>query len=183
MSIRMLRAGYELRKHTFQDDMEALLWVVLYCGLFYLPHDLSTDDLTTMHTGLFERSSRFKGGHIGGEGKSVNASDRLWTNHVQFGDAAFAEWINTVMDYHRPPPELKAKYKDMWTAERLDAFWKDFLQSHNLERDNRTVHEISRFDYIEDVSMTSLLRSSPLRDKRPPDDHSSQQESKKARAQ
>ncbi|KAJ8496247.1 hypothetical protein ONZ51_g1188 [Trametes cubensis] len=184
MSIRMLDAEQELGKHTFQDDMEALLWVVLYCGLFYLPHNLSADQLTQLHDGLFESSRPVADKLQGGEGKLVNAACRFWTKQVHFGSAAFVEWLNTVMDYHSPPPELQAKYKGMWTAEKLEAYWRDFLQSHNdLERDNRSVHELLTSRYVEDVSTTSLLRSIAFSGKHSLDEYGDQPEPKKARLQ
>ncbi|KAI0326206.1 hypothetical protein GY45DRAFT_1348458 [Cubamyces sp. BRFM 1775] len=185
MSIRMLNAEQELGRHTFQDDMEALLWVVLYCGSLYLPHDLSTAQLTSMHAGLFDSSRPLHGKLQGGEGKLVNAAYRFWTKQISWGSAAFAEWLNTVMDYHSPPPELKVQYKGMWTAETLEAYWADFLRTHVLERDNRAVHELSTTKYVEDVSTTSLFPSTlSFYGKRSLHDYSGDQpESKKARLQ
>ncbi|OSC97317.1 hypothetical protein PYCCODRAFT_1419686 [Trametes coccinea BRFM310] len=144
MSIRMLDERYVDAKQTFKDDMESLLYVVLYCALFYLPHSLSGLALTSLHAEFFERMITVDGVTCGGSYKLLNATKRVPSSRIRWGSAAFAEWLNTVMDYHRPPPELKDKYKDRWNAEDLAAFWSQFLETHELERDDHVVHRISK---------------------------------------
>ncbi|KAI9062469.1 hypothetical protein FKP32DRAFT_1677406 [Trametes sanguinea] len=144
MSIRMLDERYVDAKHTFQDDMESLLYVVLYCALFYLPHSLSGLALTSLHAEFFERLITIDGVTCGGSYKLLNANKRVPSSRIRWGSAAFAEWLNTVMNYHKPPPELKEKYKDKWNADDLAAFWSHFLETHDLERDDRVVHQISK---------------------------------------
>ncbi|KAJ3002982.1 hypothetical protein NUW54_g5551 [Trametes sanguinea] len=124
LSIRMLSDGQVNGKHTFKDDMEALLYVVFYCGLLYLPHTLSGYDLTTLHDEFFERVINVKGVPAGGGLKLMNSINRLHSNQVGFQSAPFQEWLDTVMDYHSPPPALREKYKDIRTT------WNGTTASH-----------------------------------------------------
>ncbi|KAJ2992450.1 hypothetical protein NUW54_g7931 [Trametes sanguinea] len=49
MSIRMLHHLQAYGKHTLADDLEALLYVVLYCALLYLSHNLSIEEAWWHH--------------------------------------------------------------------------------------------------------------------------------------
>ncbi|KAI0324173.1 hypothetical protein GY45DRAFT_450849 [Cubamyces sp. BRFM 1775] len=167
MSIRMLAYGHEDYKHTFKDDMESLLYVVLYCALLYLPHRFVSRNLTALHTGFFEECQDAGSTMYGGVGKTANSANRHWTQCVRFGSPALQEWLDTVMNYHRPPNEEYEKYRGMWEPEKLDAFWSNFLETHELERDDRTVHKISMVSYYDPNSPptappTPLASSSSL---------------------
>ena len=53
MSIDLLYDHENLVKQTIKDDMESLLYVVLYCALHWLPHNLSKDRLSDLITAFF----------------------------------------------------------------------------------------------------------------------------------
>ncbi|OSD02405.1 hypothetical protein PYCCODRAFT_400579 [Trametes coccinea BRFM310] len=142
MSIRMLNSDQVNGKHTFADDMEALFYVVLYCALHYLPHDLSPEDLTSLTEGFFDQRLRRVGGVMhGGSGKIANAHARFYTEMVHFHDAAFNEWLQTVMDFHCQPLDAIKRRENLWTLDNLDAYWTQFLETHDLECGNRQVHK------------------------------------------
>ncbi|KAJ8468983.1 hypothetical protein ONZ51_g9291 [Trametes cubensis] len=54
MSIRMLYPGNDECSHVFEDDMESLLYVVLYCALLYLPHRVLVTNLTEIIDKFFD---------------------------------------------------------------------------------------------------------------------------------
>lgn len=55
-SIKMLRDSKGIRPHTIQDDMESLLYVVFYCALHWLPHNLTDDKgLSEVISAFFKR--------------------------------------------------------------------------------------------------------------------------------
>ncbi|KAI0350366.1 hypothetical protein OH77DRAFT_1431105 [Trametes cingulata] len=143
LSMRMLEPEQKDGKHTFQDDMEAMLYVVLYCALLYLAHDAPMPDLTTIIRRVFRDRTEYDDVICGGEGKLANAILRKYTGRVKFGSAALQEWLDTVMNFHSPPAALKDKYKGMWDPDRLDSFWSAFLEKSKLERDDRVVHTLS----------------------------------------
>ncbi|KAI9067440.1 hypothetical protein FKP32DRAFT_1643899 [Trametes sanguinea] len=142
MSIRMLDPKHANAKHTFKDDMEALLYVLLYCALFYTPHNLGQEQLTAVHKTFFYQYEELFGPG-GGRGKFTNAGTRVYTARMKFGSAAFQEWLNTMLDYHQPSDHDKVSPRDMWEPDRVDEFWSRFLASHTLEKDDRVVHELS----------------------------------------
>ncbi|KAI0326085.1 hypothetical protein GY45DRAFT_1259707 [Cubamyces sp. BRFM 1775] len=152
MSIRMLSPQHATTKHTFEDDMEALLYVVLYCSLLYLPLRMKMSRLDVLHEAMFQNSQEFLGTTIGGTGKAANCVDRMWTGRVQFLSPSLQEWLDTVMNYHSPLKEVRLKYVGMWEPDKLDAFWSDFLSTHELERDNRTVNKLSMASYYDSAS-------------------------------
>ena len=45
-------------KHTFKDDMESLLYIVLYCALLYQPHGLTQEELTDIVSEVFDLQQR-----------------------------------------------------------------------------------------------------------------------------
>ncbi|RDX40163.1 hypothetical protein OH76DRAFT_1511962 [Lentinus brumalis] len=141
MSNRMLAARAVTIKHTLQDDLESLLYVVLYCAFLYLPHNLSKQDLFRT-VRLFFEDARFINGRIaGGQGKLDNASSRTYTKPVKF-NAPLKEWLDAFMDYCNPPNGMPMSGEDPWTElQLLNKFWADFLQTHTLEQNDRQVHE------------------------------------------
>ncbi|KAI0775524.1 hypothetical protein BD413DRAFT_429883, partial [Trametes elegans] len=183
-SMRMLNLRFADAKHAFEDDMESLLYVVLYCALHYLPHNLQFNDLAHVVRSLFDMPLDTT---HGGDEKVANAMFRVFTGEVQFGSPALHEWLNTVMDYHMPPDELKEAYADKWkNPDHLDAFWAEFLRTHTLERNDRVPHKISMSGFYDIDSTTSSTHrsvhtSSPA--KRPANEpaHASAPPAKRAR--
>ena len=131
-------------RQSIKDDMESLLYVVLYCALHWLPHDLDKDTLADVIAAFFERRDAFRTSSIGGAAKIANAEDRHYTGGLVFGSAAFKEWLDTVMDYMAPTPDKEDSYKDKWCPEQLDVFWSNFLKTRKLEANDRVHHDVRR---------------------------------------
>ncbi|KAI0324551.1 hypothetical protein GY45DRAFT_1331419 [Cubamyces sp. BRFM 1775] len=143
MSARMLSMEEEYGKHTFADDMEALVYVVLYCALIYTPHNLSIKTLTRFKERFFDDAGSFQGSTGGGDAKLANSYTRTYTSLVRFGSTALQEWINTALNHHNLRSQGLKVYKEKWTPEAVDAFWTEFLKTHDLECDNRRVNQVS----------------------------------------
>ncbi|OSC97320.1 hypothetical protein PYCCODRAFT_1419696 [Trametes coccinea BRFM310] len=141
-SIRMLGSAFENGKQIFKDDMESLIYVVFYCAVFYLSHDLDAAQLTRLNKEFFEHRQMAGNTTFGAKGKVANARSRCFTGSVHFSSAAFREWLNAVLDYHSPKKGVVGN-GEMWEAEILDRYWSQFLQTHTLERDDRTVHHLN----------------------------------------
>ncbi|KAI9059508.1 hypothetical protein FKP32DRAFT_1634316 [Trametes sanguinea] len=140
-SIRMLGGAFENGRHTFKDGMESLIYVVFYCALFYLSHDLDAETLTKLNKDFFEHREVAGDVAFGAKGKVANAHTRHLTGSVRFRSVAFREWLDTVLDYHSPRKGFIG-IGEMWEPEILDAYWSQFLKTHTLERDDRTVHSL-----------------------------------------
>ncbi|OSC97325.1 hypothetical protein PYCCODRAFT_1481381 [Trametes coccinea BRFM310] len=165
MSIRMLGSRFQDGKQTFKDDMEALIYVVLHSALFYLPHDLDARDFTEFNKDFFEERQVAGDVVFGAKGKLANAEMRHMTSSIQFGSAAFKEWLDTVLDYHTPRRGCIGM-GEMWEPETLDTYWSRFLATHTLERNDRTVHRLIKRDRYDPDSP----HSEPILS---PDSHSS----------
>ena len=113
MSANVLGEYGPTRKHTLQDDMESLLYVVLYCSFLWLPHNLSKSDLDDTIRGLFEETVWVRGSIRGGDGKVANAAYRQYTERVEF-NKPLLEWLNVMMDYNSPPNNKRYKLKGKW---------------------------------------------------------------------
>ncbi|KAL7281487.1 hypothetical protein ACG7TL_004802 [Trametes sanguinea] len=162
ISMRLLGdRKHEELKHTFQDDMESLLYVVFYCALLYLPHDLSDELLTWTHDRFFYDTEMMGKSLCGGKGKLANAWYREYTFRLHFESAAFQEWFDTMLDYHHPRKVGDPKPTDRWKPEVVDAYWSHFLETHDLERDNRTVHHLIKFEQYDPDSPESEPPPSP----------------------
>ena len=141
MSIDMLRNAENDRRHTLQDDMESLLYVVLYCGLLWLPHSLPKSQLAMVISFLFEYSDMLDIGRVGGNGKVLNACHRIHSELAAFS-SDLQDWLQTVMEFHRPIAHSEEEYGDRWTnPDYLDDFWGDYLKTYLLNRDDRVVHD------------------------------------------
>ncbi len=187
MSIRMLDIDGEKLKHTLQDDMEALFYVVLFCALTYQEHHLSPMQLKSTLKNLFDETMTFGPGIVrGGNGKTVNSLTRMFTRGVGFESAHLGEWINTVADFFHPAERANSSsdensidddYQDRWSdPKHLDVYWATFLQTHKMEQNNRSVQEIP--SYLDDETPSPLMfphpPSPPLPSPHPLPDHGGQ---------
>ncbi|KAH9928049.1 hypothetical protein B0H21DRAFT_762822 [Amylocystis lapponica] len=135
--------GEDRVTHTLADDMESMLWVVLYCSLLWLPvHELHPGARWNTIGEMFEaRRVSPTGRVVGGHGKIANMRTRRFTNNVEFDNTQLQTWLTTVMDYHAPletaGPELRGK----WDGPRhLLEFWRGFL-----ERESPALPENERY--------------------------------------
>ncbi|KAI0357827.1 hypothetical protein OH77DRAFT_1398469 [Trametes cingulata] len=136
MSIKVLSKPEE--PHVFEDDMESLLYVVLYCGLLHLPHDLGPEALqATLHQ-FFDTSIFLDGELRGGASKAANKLYRMFSRRFKFSDGHFQKWLDDVLNLHGPPRHLMMELAHVWKdPNNLDTLWKTFLQEHSLARSNR----------------------------------------------
>ncbi|OBZ71143.1 hypothetical protein A0H81_08675 [Grifola frondosa] len=142
MSTRILDASQRVQ-HSLQDDMESLLYVVLYCSLRWLSHNLPGEDLYSTMQLLFQHHGKVSGKDVGGGGKSSNMLYRTYTNDVRFENPLLHHWLNTVMDYHRLPDDRGGPDPSKWeNPNYLNTFWKNFLQISTLPTNDRVEHEL-----------------------------------------
>ena len=141
MSLKLLAPDGHERYPTLEDDMESLLYVILYCSLLWLPHNLSKRDLALMVRMMFEDRTWLVDQYHGGEGKTANAFNRRYTKMVTFKEPLH-DWLQTVMDYHSPRIHLREEYRGYWSdPDHLESFWRDFLQTRTFQPNDRVVHD------------------------------------------
>ncbi|KAL6302460.1 hypothetical protein BKA93DRAFT_395403 [Sparassis latifolia] len=109
MSHRLDTGNGRLR-HAIEDDMESLLYVVLYCGLHWLPHELNADKAVQAIFYNREVVSRNERGQREfrsmqpGEGKLQNMKNRKYVDPSRFAKP-FGVWLETSMNYNHPREE------------------------------------------------------------------------------
>lgn len=117
--------------HTLEDDMESLLYVVFYCALLYLPHNLDDESLETVIQRLFDHSVQIKGVLRGGSGKVANRAARTLTERIKFADPDLQKWLDDAMDLHGRVGVPSAQSSLIWREpENLDKLWRDFFATH-----------------------------------------------------
>ncbi|KAJ8470015.1 hypothetical protein ONZ51_g8612 [Trametes cubensis] len=140
------------RPHRIQDDMESLLYVMLYCALRWLGHSMDPEQLLISLIEMFDYSSRYSRKIQGGDHKVMNAIQRKYTKDVQFTNRALHKWLNKLMDQHHPIQTQMAEgsfgYNEsssgkLWSnPEKLAARWRRFLDKESLGRNDRVVRTI-----------------------------------------
>ncbi|KAH9915714.1 hypothetical protein B0H21DRAFT_887034, partial [Amylocystis lapponica] len=120
--------------HIIQDDMDSMLWVVLYCGYLWLRVKTLTDNkLDDIVYELFEysRYNVEKNTAMGGNAKRHNALSREYTNYFEFECVPFQKFCETMMDYHHPLDHTKVELAGKWEHPRhFEEVWDTFLRTN-----------------------------------------------------
>ncbi|KAI0629908.1 hypothetical protein C8Q77DRAFT_1234583 [Trametes polyzona] len=162
-------------KHTFLDDVESLVHVVTYCALRYLPHALNYNALNATIESYFEEKIEDGDGSAhGGHTKHLNALSPFVIWGARFASSALQEWLVSMWGFQCPPEHTghTDDYGPKWTGDHIEAFWSEFLRTHELERDNRVVHDIARAGRVDynDGSLSPTPPTRPRLGKRPAGD-------------
>ncbi|KAI0634082.1 hypothetical protein C8Q77DRAFT_1217385 [Trametes polyzona] len=138
MSIKLLTQPAE--PHVVMDDMESLLYVILYCGFLHLAHNVSPRSLRVYMHEFFDKATYERGVMCGGVAKMANRITRTFTRHFQWTSPDYQKWLNTVLDMHGPRPRIDymTETPPLWRdPEHLDTFWRTFLAEHTLSDADR----------------------------------------------
>ena len=113
------------REHTVQDDMESMLYVVLYCGILYLPHHTSDEEMRVTLKMIFDYYDEEPGAEFpnGGMHKATNFTSRKFTNVFDWHSAEFRVWLDSVMDFCQ-------RQGTVWAPQPLLEWWDKFLEQH-----------------------------------------------------
>ncbi|EJF62601.1 hypothetical protein DICSQDRAFT_168993 [Dichomitus squalens LYAD-421 SS1] len=88
-----------IRKHTIQDDMESMLYVILYCGpvcgILYLPHYTPDMHMKRALETMFDYYSEVPGAEFpdGGVHKDANIQYRKYTQCLAWHSSDFKSWL------------------------------------------------------------------------------------------
>ncbi|PIL27267.1 hypothetical protein GSI_10414 [Ganoderma sinense ZZ0214-1] len=119
--------------HEIGDDMESMLWLLLYCGLLRLPHNIGAPQLKRYMDDLFDQRSLPVGegglGALGGYGKVQDLEKRTYLDTIQWQNAIFQEWLHILYDC-RSPRAGKAGHHALqgrWEPSELIRLWQKML--------------------------------------------------------
>ncbi|KAI0935442.1 hypothetical protein AcV7_003874 [Taiwanofungus camphoratus] len=131
--------------HTLQDDMESILYVVLYCALRWGPHNTSSEILTSTLQTFFDAGWEADNVALGGVGKVANKCNRMQTQNFVFDSKPLQLWLDTVMNYNYPlPGPENHKFRDKREdPSHLRDFWADLLVNSILDKNDRKEHKVN----------------------------------------
>jgi hypothetical protein len=162
--------------HSLKDDLESILYVVLYCALRWLPVDTSFG----LDWWLNSFFAIYKSG-VGGGDKALNAMHRVYTASLTTtGSRDILDWLNAAMDlhYHAEKGPDPARPNPAWdNGKALEAMWKETL-ANELPHDDRRENPIPNLilggaysfhaTYTADATLTALFDSRNGRSSPPP---------------
>ncbi|KAH9946414.1 uncharacterized protein BXZ73DRAFT_37757 [Epithele typhae] len=144
----------------FEDDMESLLYVVMYSALLWQPHHFTAKGVTMIIRGMFDEYTRisYLNVLISGGGKASNVRSRGQVYGKAFKSPAFAKWLSDMMAHHVPKDYDDKAYKGKWdNPVFIYDYWANFLRLHSLERDNR-VDNLAGYSKLRDLSTEAVER-------------------------
>ena len=133
-----IATSYMATNHTYslKDDLESILYIVLYCALQWLPVT-SSQGLYWWLTKFFSVNPRKVGG---ASFKAVNATARHYTNDLKTTRSqAILDWLNAAMalHYHADGGDNPIGPNPAWNdGKALENMWKKMLE-RELPEDDR----------------------------------------------
>ncbi|CCL98568.1 uncharacterized protein FIBRA_00568 [Fibroporia radiculosa] len=116
------------------------MYVVLFCGIQWGPHDTSPDLVVDIIRDMFDSGNDIRGGGIA---KRANKFDRVHTREFVFKSHGLHRWLNTAREYNSP---LKDINRGEWTdPSHLNNLWNDVLKEQ-LEKNDRMDHRSIKSD-------------------------------------
>ena len=135
-----IAASFTATNHTYRlkDDLESILYIVLYCALKWLP--------VTSSLGLYWWLTQFfsvEPGEVGGAPpKIANASGRYYTKSLTTTRSqAVLDWLDAAMDlhYHADKEDSLGGPNPTWNdGKALEQMWKKTLEGELPEDDSCT---------------------------------------------
>lgn len=90
-------------RHTFGDDMESMIYVVLYCALLWLPLEEPGSWDVKHVLDMFDFFTPWQDGvALGGVLKSMNLTNRSCTNKLQWTTPTIQQWLSEALGRRRP---------------------------------------------------------------------------------
>ncbi|RDX44318.1 hypothetical protein OH76DRAFT_1102210 [Lentinus brumalis] len=136
------------QKHTIYESMESMFYLVIYCGLLHLRHNLDRSSLLQHLITVFDNGP-LDGGLIplnlriaGGGGKSTDLMYGTWIGRVRWEDESYDRWVRTIFNYRAPWHNSASGAELTWVPTIVDQFWLTALKDdeHPLDRANRVVN-------------------------------------------
>ncbi|OSD02404.1 hypothetical protein PYCCODRAFT_1435404 [Trametes coccinea BRFM310] len=146
--------------YAVMDDVESLIYVVIYCGILRLRCELAKDRkaLVDAIQGLFDARTTVTNTTKGGVGK---LSDILYLHHsngIQWTSTALQEWVSGAYALRRSafnlsnPSQPPHPWDNHWHLDSMARFWTSFFaENAELPRDDRALNVLSRevyFSYV-----------------------------------
>ena len=123
--------------HNIKDDLESIIYIVLFCALLWLPVESPVRDLDWWLTEFFSTPI---GTNTGAPAKFLNAISRFYTKGLtSVKSQPVLDWLNVAMNlhYHLVGGLETAEPNPAWDdGKDLEAMWKEML-GKALQDDDR----------------------------------------------
>lgn len=136
MSEAALSASPNFR-HSIADDMESLLYVILYCCARWVPHN-PIEDLGELMANFFDMVERIGENVRGGYPKAFQKRWRHFTSDFSFLNTAIGDWISSIYDLLAP---LEPGVLANWVPSAVKEVWEDMLNC-DLSDGDRVEHKV-----------------------------------------
>ncbi|KAH8115718.1 hypothetical protein DFH11DRAFT_1301272 [Phellopilus nigrolimitatus] len=148
--------------HTIQDDMESMLYIVLYCCVRWLPHSEVNILGGRMHNFFDHYLDEGNCTIVGGIGKTIQKYNRNFTDMFAFEDTHTQHWITKSYDYLAPPVAGFERSSGKWTPESFNELWVHTCQGPLPEHD-RVERDVSykrlNFEWESDMWLSTSRQS------------------------
>ncbi|KAH8115734.1 hypothetical protein DFH11DRAFT_1507170, partial [Phellopilus nigrolimitatus] len=141
MSAAALDAQFNFR-HSIKDDMESMLYIVLYCCVRWLPHNEPGKLGHKMHKFFDQYDNEEDDTMVGGDAKNSEMVTRKFTRSFVFEDVQTQAWITKAFNYlalfYTTTPQ---DHEEKWTPKSFE-LWTDICKE-TLPENDRVVHDVS----------------------------------------
>lgn len=117
-------------RHTFGDDMESMIYVVLYCAILWLPFK-EPEAWDVRHVlNMFDFFTPWQDGVArGGVLKTLNLRNRSYTGKLQWTTPTIQKWLSEALRRRRPPGSRTSTDKGVTIMKGFYTWWGDLLVS------------------------------------------------------
>ncbi|KAJ3018305.1 hypothetical protein NUW54_g368 [Trametes sanguinea] len=139
------------KTHRIMDDVESIIYVVIYCGMLRLRCELARDRMALVegfHV-LFDTKKPFTDTNQGGGGKLNDILYLETTNDIKWTSTALLNWVSGAYALRKSALNPSHPSDNRWNLKSVAQFWASFFaQNPELPRDDRAVNVMSREVYF-----------------------------------
>ncbi|KZT03380.1 uncharacterized protein LAESUDRAFT_761959 [Laetiporus sulphureus 93-53] len=148
-------------QRVVEDDLESLLYVVLFCAALWLAHNGTLRQLDMFLANFFDEYMQHYGKYVlGGIGKLMNKFDRRYTEEFVFKSKPMQVWLNKAMALNGSPSIVLKRYPPTWTFESLAELWDQVLKMSFPQNPDRARRQKSDVPWHVDLFVATIT---PLR--------------------
>ncbi|KZT03375.1 uncharacterized protein LAESUDRAFT_761954 [Laetiporus sulphureus 93-53] len=119
-------------QRVVEDDLESLLYTVLFCAVLWLANNGTERQLEMFFANVFDKYRAPYGEHVlGGSAKMMNKWNRRHTKGFVFRSKPLQVWLDEVMDLNSPPfsvSSVSKRYPRTWNFKSLADLWDQVLR-------------------------------------------------------
>nr|VWP01171.1 N/A [Ganoderma boninense] len=131
-----LASGDNKSKYSVEDDLESLLYVVIYLAILWLPLNNRNRCASEAIRGMFQSWDQ-QSGRLVSLGKKVNKASQLHTEGLKWMNDSLQIFMDTMLNALQPLPDGgsgdydgKPFCESLWICSNIKTIWESFLCEH-----------------------------------------------------